>query len=103
MIVMRGNRPMSLPSKQYQDWHEEQSWFLKSLSHLNIEHCTITQTFFAPDKRATDLSNKAESINDLLVDNGVLKDDNWFVISSLHLEFGGVDKENPRVEIIINH
>lgn len=58
-------------------------------------------TFFAPDKRATDLSNKAESVMDLLVDNRVIEDDNWFVCPDLHLKFGGVDTLKPRCEIEI--
>ena len=38
---------------------------------------------------------------DLLVDAGVLPDDNWFVVDTALLKFGGVDKENPRVEVEI--
>jgi hypothetical protein len=38
---------------------------------------------------------------DLLVDGGVLEDDSWFVVPNLALEFGGVDKLNPRVEVEI--
>jgi hypothetical protein len=39
---------------------------------------------------------------DLLVDNGILKDDSWFIVPKLTLIFGGVDKNNPRAEITIN-
>lgn len=38
---------------------------------------------------------------DLLVDAGILADDNWFVVPQLKLRFGGKDKINPRCEIII--
>ena len=48
-----------------------------------------------------DLSNKAESIMDLLVDNGVIEDDNWFEVPALASTFGGVDKANPRAEVVI--
>ena len=59
----------------------------------------ISIKIYAPDKRKADLTNKAESIMDLLVDNGKIEDDNWFVIGDIRLLFGGVDKVNPRAEI----
>jgi Holliday junction resolvase RusA-like endonuclease len=54
-----------------------------------------------PDNRRTDLSNKAESIMDLLVDNGILEDDCWQIVPILALQGMKVDKENPRAEIFI--
>lgn len=36
---------------------------------------------------------------DCLVDNGILEDDNCDIISSLTLNYMGVDKIHPRVEI----
>lgn len=36
---------------------------------------------------------------DFLVDNGLLVDDNWFEVEKLFLEFGGIDRDNPRAEI----
>lgn len=62
---------------------------------------SILAVFFPPDRRKADLSNKFESVADLLVDAGVLEDDNWFVCPSVTIELGEVDKENPRVEIEI--
>jgi len=100
IIVCRGKHPILLSSPAYNTWHEEQMWYLKGLRcPRGIEKCKVNITFYSPDKRASDLSNKVESLNDLLVDSGILKDDNWFVISELHLIFGGVDKDNPRAEI----
>ena len=37
---------------------------------------------------------------DLLVDCGLIEDDCWQVIPQLRLQGKGIDKENPRVEII---
>jgi hypothetical protein len=61
----------------------------------------VAITIFAPNKVKDDISNKAESIMDLLVDNGVIEDDNWFEVPALYLAFGGVDKENPWAEVLI--
>jgi hypothetical protein len=100
IMICRGPRPILLPSAAHKAWHTEQSYKLKKIK-TPIEKCTITANFYAPDNRATDLSNKWESIGDLLVDNGILKDDNWNVIVSLHLRYCGLDKENPRAELSI--
>jgi len=101
MMVCRGSRPMLLPSANYTAWQKEQSLCLKGLKPVvGIESISIV--FYAPDKRPTDLTNKAESIMDLLVDNGIIEDDNWFVVPSVTLSFGGVDKDDPRAVITIS-
>ena len=105
IIVCRGKYPLSLPSKKYTEWHKDagEQLIKQVIDPIHIvEECKITLTLFAPDKRKADLTNKAESVMDLLVDYGIIEDDNWFVVGSLQLVFGGVDRENPRVEIIIN-
>jgi hypothetical protein len=50
-----------------------------------------------------DLTNKAESIMDLLVLNNVLKDDNWKILYDVHLRSVGLDRKDPRVEIWIRY
>lgn len=101
--MCRGGRAIHIPSNAYRAWHKDASRQLteQSFSKLPIETSCVDITLFAPDRRAGDLSNKAESIMDLLTDNGIIKDDNWFVIPNLSLHFGGVEKDNPRVEINI--
>ena len=54
-----------------------------------------------PDNRRADLTNKAESIMDLLVDCKVIVDDSWQEVPRLLLNCGGVDQKNPRVDIWI--
>lgn len=103
-VFPRGNRVIVIPSENHEVWHEEQSYRIKRFRPKKpIEKCEIEITFYAPDKRKADLSNKAESIMDLLVDNLFIVDDNWFVCGDLPLHFGGVDKINPRAEIIITY
>ena len=95
--MCRGNKPVLLPSQKHREWHKDSTTQL--IGQKNIETDTIKATFYAPDKRKADLSNKFESIADLLVDSGLIEDDNWFVLKDVHLVFGGIDRENPRVEI----
>lgn len=102
--LKRGKRVFSVPSEAHEAWHEEQLWALKSqwapgtTLHL-VER--IALTFHAADARRNDLSNKAESVMDLLVDAGVLADDSWFVVPELTLHFAGVAKASAGVTIDI--
>jgi crossover junction endodeoxyribonuclease RusA len=66
-----------------------------------LQKVAIKMFFYAPDRRKTDLTNKAESIMDLLVDEGILKDDCCEVVPFLTLLFMGVEKDNPRMEVQI--
>jgi Holliday junction resolvase RusA-like endonuclease len=90
----------SFPSKAYADWHKE-----ASLQLIGAPKCleypvkmTIVITF--PDRRRADLTNKAESIMDLLCDCGVLQDDSWPCVPILTLE-ARYSKDNPKAEIYI--
>jgi Holliday junction resolvase RusA-like endonuclease len=97
-IVCRGRFPQVLPSQRYKEWHESAGWQIKSMQPVK-DFAQIIIKFYAPDKRKTDLTNKAESIMDLFVDMGKIEDDNWFVCKDIRLIFGGVDVKNPRAEI----
>ncbi len=89
----------SFPSAKYTAWHKDASSQLIGQKAIPIGS-SLQLNFYFPDNRRTDLSNKTESIMDLLVDNGFLEDDCWQVVPSLTLQGMEVDKENPRVEII---
>lgn len=56
--------------------------------------------FYCKDLRRRDVSNMLESINDLLVDAGIIEDDDW-----KHVRIGwadaDLDRESPRAEIVI--
>lgn len=96
-MVCRGRFPMLIPSKRYSEWHSDATKQLLKRPLPDIMELTIL--FYLPDARKTDLTNKAESVMDLLVDNGILADDNWNVVPRLILQSGGIDKLNPRAEI----
>lgn len=106
-IVCRGRFPKVLPSKAYQEWHEEQSllmgkWYKADGQTLPFQKVKgVEIRFMLPDQRKCDLTNKAESIMDLLVDNGILVDDCWQVTGPVNLIPLGVDHYNPRAEITI--
>lgn len=91
------------PSDKFKAWHEEQSWLLRhKVPDEPIQKCKVDIVFYPPDKRTADSNNKAASILDLLADNGIIEDDNWFCVVDDHYSMGGVDRENPRAEITIS-
>ncbi len=110
-IVIRGRIPSkknsrittrtgrSFPSKKYTEWHTDAEWQVKTQNVLPIKTDSLVLTFYFPDHRRADLTNKAESVMDLLVDCKIIEDDSWQTIRSVLLQSEGVDKENPRCEI----
>jgi len=97
-ITLRNGR--TIPSKAYTEWHKTAEEQLIGLEKEGLdEPLSIRYDFYLPDRRRTDLSNKIESVNDLLVDIGFITDDNANILSTLHVYYRGVDKENPRCEI----
>lgn len=111
MLIIRGRIPSkknsrittrtgrSFPSKNYTDWHKDASLQLKQFKEKIPNGSWLIIKFFMPDNRKCDLTNKAESIMDCLVDNGFLEDDNYSIVPNLTLQFETIDKENPRCEI----
>lgn len=102
IISCRGRFPIVLSSKNYTQWHGQASKQLQGATKWSGEVSSITLTIFPRTKRKSDLTNKAESLMDLLVDCNIIEDDNWFICPKVEIEFGGVDKVNPRAEIIIS-
>lgn len=95
------SRPIVIPSKNHEIWHTQAISQLLGKHRVEGQILRLEAVFYPSTKRKSDLSNKFESIADLLVDAGIISDDNWFVVPEVSLKFGGVDKENPRAEITI--
>lgn len=83
----------SFPSSKYTAWHKIASSQLLGASPFRTN--LLTLTFVSGDNRKFDLTNKAESIMDLLVDCGLIDDDNYSIIPELHLRYGGMERNNP--------
>lgn len=101
--IKRAGKRYLVPSDFHAAWHEEAGYQLKVQRRPKepLESARIVLTFRAPDMKLADLTNKTESVMDLLVDHAVLKDDNWFICGDIHLKFGGVESKNPGVVIEI--
>lgn len=98
-----------IPSKNYSQWHKIA---IKELLTQKVEYgsmikCPLKRTecliarFWHPDARLYDLSNKFESVADLMVDCGLLEDDNYSVIPQVEMVSESIDRKNPRCEVTI--
>jgi len=103
-IFKSRGRVGNIPSSAYKEWQKIaelqifaqcfKTKFVKNISQVEI-------VFWMPDNRGADLTNKAESIMDLLVDCKIIEDDKWQIIPSILLHCEGIDRTNPRAEIWI--
>lgn len=87
-----------------QHWRDFVEWVIKQhgLGNKQIENCSLTYLYFFKTKHKKDLDNyQGKFIADGLVSSGLLKDDNCELVNPVILKFGGYDKHNPRMEIII--
>lgn len=93
-------------SQAHKDWHKEHIWALqKEVKVRGLKWpLSISYTFSIPNKRKFDLSNKIETINDLLVDAMIIDDDNWDVIREIYIvaKLDGGNKE-LEVRVVINN
>ena len=76
------------------------------ISHPKYEEpVVLTYTYYAKSKRRLDVSNPCSIIDkftcDALVKAGVLEDDSSKQIKQVIYKYGGIDKDNPRCELVI--
>jgi Holliday junction resolvase RusA-like endonuclease len=101
--IVRGGKKYQIPSDRHKAWHDD-AWFQliqQKAARDRITDVELTMTFFVVDNRKRDLTNMAESVNDLLVDFNVIDDDAWQVCPKITLTCAGIDRKNPRVVIDI--
>lgn len=92
----RAFRGIVLPSENYVKWHnimaKKLEWHER---RYNSFPCRMTIVSTARNKVKGDIDNQATSIMDLLVDVGLLPDDNKFVIQELEIRNAGYLKNAP--------
>lgn len=62
----------------------------------------LSLVFYFDNKRRHDLDNAAAGVMDALVKAQILTDDNVNYVECITLQYGGIDKINPRVEIFLD-
>ena len=97
------NRPMILPSKQYQQYEKEAKKFLEPLSSYDISYpVNVKCLYYMQTRRKVDLTNLLEATDDVLVKYGILHDDNSNIVAGHDGSRVLYDKVFPRTEIYIS-
>lgn len=107
-------RRYHLNLNQYRNWHYQINNKLKAtykalvepqIRSLSFNKIDLTFTLYKRDRRKVDRANvlsvHEKFFCDALVESGCLPDDNDDYVQSTHYYSGGIDKNNPRVEIEI--
>ena len=86
-----------------QQYKQEVEEVISTLPNMN--KISMTYYIYYPNNRVIDLDNigsiSAKFFQDALVSYGKIIDDNYKFITDIKFEFGGVDKDNPRVDVLI--
>lgn len=101
VVNQQTKKPFLIPSKEYKAYENDAQWFIPIPATPIDEPVSVKCLFYMPTKRACDLTNHLESIDDVMVKAGLLKDDNYRIIASHDGSRVYVDKENPRTEVYI--
>lgn len=95
-------RPMILSSRSHEEWHAGAVMALRAARGAGftpIERCAVEIVFHDPSRRRYDLSNKAESIMDALVDANVITDDDRFCVRALAMRDTGSELKIVEIRI----
>jgi hypothetical protein len=96
-IARAGKQSFITSSKKHKAWEAnaiaDDLYGVAPITWLKVEAELV---IYSPDLIRADLSNKWESIADVLVKAKILADDSWFVLPAIKPIFGGVDREHPR-------
>lgn len=94
-------KPFVKPSPQYIQYERDASMFVPKVKNCDLRHLNIKATFYMPTKRKCDLTNLLEALDDIMVNAGLLEDDNFTIIAGHDGSRVLHDKENPRTEVEI--
>ena len=101
-IVVRGGKPIILPSEKFKEYESSALWFIPKRGIPIDFAVNVKCTFYMPNNRLCDLTNHLEAIDDVMVKAGLLADDNYRIIVSHDGSRVLVDKGNPRTEVEIS-
>ena len=95
-------RPMLLPSRKYQEWEKRARLAIMAEGRPAepLKAAWLSMVIYHGDLIKRDSNNATQGVQDVLVDMGVIQDDNWMVIGTpevLHM----VDVEDPRMEVTV--
>ena len=91
---------MPIPSKKYVEWEKYARQVIMSSGRpvTPFQAATITIRIYHGDMVRRDTNNSTQGIQDVLVEMGVIADDNWMVIGSPRVDHF-IDVSDPRMEV----
>ena len=103
-IVTCGGYPRLLPSKAYVHYQKDSLRQITGRDRVKIDQpINLKVLYYMPTRHRVGLVNLLEATCDILVDAGVLADDNSKIVVSHDGSRVLYDKENPRAEIYIEN
>lgn len=102
ILKTRDGRPFLVPSKAYKQYESDCKRIIKNASEPIAEPANVKMIFYMDTRRRVDLVNLQEACLDILVNCGVLLDDNSKIVQSMDGSIVEYDKDNPRTEITID-
>ena len=101
-IITVHGRPIIIPSAAYKKYEKEAMAYIEPPESPIDYPVEVECHFYMGTRRRVDLNNLLECATDVLVNAGVLDDDNSNIVVSHDGSRVRYDKESPRTEIIIH-
>ena len=95
-------RPMLLPSRKFQEWEKRARLAIMAEGRppVPLKAARLSMVIYHGDLIKRDSNNATQGVQDVLVDMGVIQDDNWMVIGTPEVEHL-VDVDDPRLEVTV--
>jgi Holliday junction resolvase RusA-like endonuclease len=95
-------RPMLLPSRKYQEWEKmaRLAIIAEGRPAEPMKAARLSMVIYHGDMIKRDSNNATQGVQDVLVDMGVIQDDNWMVIGTPEVSHM-VDVQDPRLEVTV--
>lgn len=97
-ISLGGKKTKRVKSKRMRVW--EASCPIIDWVHIH-KKCTISYKIFFPNDAIRDGQSYMKAPLDYIVSQGIIEDDNRRIVKGEQWVDGGIDRENPRIEITI--
>lgn len=94
-------RVFPMPSKAFVDYKKVFMSQVRRPKQTIDQPVNVQAVYYMPTRHRVDITNLLSATHDLLVDAGVLEDDNCKIVVGVDGSRVFYDKENPRVEITI--
>ena len=102
LVNRRTGRPFIAPSSAYKAYQKAALMMIPAEVRIGIDYpVNVKALYYMDSLRLVDRPNLEEALMDVLVDAGVLKDDNYKIAATSDGSRVLLDREHPRTEVTI--